>query len=143
MIIVILGILASSLGILLTGTRILNNLICECWPSWKKFERSIRYLENSHYLPNELKEMFLPFEEYFLKYIENKEEYIHLNKSRIKRFHLTESQIVVVDGDENVIAGPNFDDVVKAYRDEKRSGVKIIGAILLIVGLILTTYKTI
>jgi len=136
MIIAILGILAISLGALME-TKILDNLICEYWPSWKRFEKSISYLKGSKTLSRNNKEMFSPLEEHILKYIENKEKYNRMDKSYIMKFHLTEGQIAMVDGREEVIPGPKFNEVVKAYRDQKRSMVRIIGAILIIIGTLL------
>jgi hypothetical protein len=75
--------------------------------------------------------MFLPFKEYFLEYIKNKE------------FRLTNSQIVIEDVHGKIIPGPNLGDVVKAFRDERRSRVKVIGTILIIVGGILSFVDTI
>jgi len=60
-----------------------------------------------------------------------------MDKSYIKKLHLTEGQIVIVDGREDVIPGPKLNEMVRAYRDEKKSRVRIIGAILIIIGTIL------
>jgi hypothetical protein len=138
MVIAMLGLLAISLGAILTGTEILESSIRKCWPEWAKFEQSVSYLKGSHYLPCEMKEMFLPFQEYFLEYARNTKENGHLNKPPFKKFHLTDSQIAIVDARENIRPGPNLDEMVKAFRNEKRSRVKIIGTILIIVGGILS-----
>ena len=143
MIIAMLGLLAISLGAILTGPRILENSIRECWPSWKRFERSVSYLKDSHFLPSESKDMFLPFKEYFVDYIKNKEEYSDLKKSPIWKFRLTDSQIVIEDVHGKITPGPNLGEVVKAFRDERRSRMKVIGTILIIVGGILSFVDTI
>lgn len=122
--------------------KTVESLICNCWPSWKRFDRSVKELEGSHRLSHEYSELFRPFEGYFRKYIRNKKKYSYLLTSNIYGFRLDESRIIIEGfrGKEKFIRpGPYLRELVEAFQKEKRSKVMVIGLLFSVIGIISST----
>ena len=145
-IILSIGVASTVIGITLMAARsirYLRNPIFGIWPKWKKVSSSIAKMESERFLSIHTKELFLSFEEYFQTYIKDKKQFRSLSNLGIYMFELWGSQMRVFGvfrKQHSEYNGPDWDQFVKTFYEERESKIITVGLILSIVGTVLMAF---